>query len=377
MPGHRVAQHSLHAKEARNYARACKALSEESAEAFFCQCRWGSATEQACPQCGVFRKHYRRQKRRRWRCAECAHEFSATSGTVFHGHKLSYREILEMVLVFESGAKGRSFLEISRLIGCTPKTAQANFGKIREVLVNQMDLSQLQGIIHMDGVYLGGKPRKANRRRPMPKDAIKVRYGRKPPANPHAPWVSAGMTRRNWQKRANKRVVISLCEAGELGTGSRRVMAFVCPAEDDATVMALAKRFIGDGSVVMSDESPAYTRLSTSHERYTVRHSREYATHEGVNNNMAETWNSRIRRYEYGVGHGFRPKYVQDYVCEFVWRENMRCKSQKDRIHGLLTRLMRSPPSAWWRGYWQGRHRSGEIGMNYFLDRLARDQATS
>lgn len=373
-----MAQHSLHAKESRNYVRTCKALSEEGAEALCAELRWGSATEQACPRCGVFRKHYRRQARRRWRCTECSHEFSVTSGTAFHGRKLSYRQILEMLLIFESGAKGRSLLDVSRLVGCTPKTAQVNFGKIREMLVQQMDLSPLQGTIHMDAVYLGGKPRKTNhRKRRLPPDALKVRFGRKPPDNPNEPWVSAGMTRKNWEKRLNKRAAISLCEAGDPGTGSHRTVAFVCAAEDDASVMTLATHLIGNGSIVMTDECAAYTRMSSLHEHYTVRHSREWVTYEGVNNNMSETWNSRVRRYEYGVGHGFRPKYVQDYVCEFSWRESMRRHGQKERTHDLLTRLLRSPPSAWWRGYWQGRHRSGEIGLSYFLDRLAKCQGAS
>ncbi|WP_425507357.1 transposase [Stenotrophomonas acidaminiphila] len=253
--------------------------------------------------------------------------------------------------------------------------AQANFGKIREILIKEMDLSPLRGTIHMDAVYLGGKPRKANhRKRKLPPDALKVRFGRKPPDNPNAPWVSAGMTRRNWEKRLNKRAVISLCEAGDPGGGSRRTIAFVCAAEDDASVMALATHLIGSGSIVMTDECAAYSRMSSLHEHYTVRHSREWVTHEGVNNNMSETWNSRVRRYEYGVGHGFRPKYIQDYVCEFSWRESTRRHSQQERIHDLLNRLLSSPPSAWWRGYWQGRHRSGEIGLSYFLDRLTKYQ---
>lgn len=101
----------------------------------------------------------------------------------------------------------------------------------------------------------------------------------------------------------------------------------------------------------------------------TVQHSKEYSTSEGVNNNMAETWNSRMRRNEYGVSHGFRPKYLQDFACEFVWRENLRRASQKERMHHLIQGMMRASRSVWWTGYWQGRHRKGELGLDYFIGR--------
>lgn len=364
-----MAQHQLHSTASRNYVRECRNLTEDQAEALFSLLRWGSETKQACPACGVFRRHHRRKARRRWRCADCTHEFSVTSGTAFHASKLSYRQILDMLLNFEASAKGKSLLEASRATGCTPKTVQANFGKIREMLANGMDLTPLSGIIHMDGIYLCGKPRRPNRRSKMPKDALKVRYGKKAPSDPTKPWISAGTTHRNWLKRANKRVVISLCQAGEIGQGSKRVMAFVCPYEDDASVMAMATRFVGRNSIVMTDESPAYNRMSTIAEHHAVQHSKEYSTSEGVNNNMAETWNSRMRRNEYGVSHGFRPKYLQDFACEFVWRENFRRTSQKERMHHLIRGMMQSSRSVWWTGYWQGQHRKSELGLDYFVGR--------
>ncbi|MEB1997577.1 transposase, partial [Xanthomonas campestris pv. campestris] len=203
----------------------------------------------------------------------------------------------------------------------------------------------------------------------FPKDALKVRYGKKPPNDPSKPWVSAGMTRRNWRKRMDKRVVISICQTGDKGAGSERVMAFVCRAENEANVIALAQRFIQRGSLVMSDESPAYNRLGSWFEHYSVQHSHEYSTDEGVNNNAAESWNSRIRRHEYGVSHGFRPKYIQDYACEMVWRENFRRACQISRVHALLKSMVQSPRSTWWRGYFQGNHRETELDIDYFLGR--------
>jgi transposase-like protein len=371
-----MAQHFLHAKEARDFARKINNLTEDEAEQWLAIARWGSFDRQGCPDCGTFRKHYRRRKRRRWRCAECSHEFSVTSGSPLHSRKLSFLDIIRLFHSFESGAKGRSLLEASRCVGCTPKTAQAFFGKTREWMVNAMDLSPLGGIVHMDGGYFGGKPRKSNHRTKMPKDALKVRFGKKAPTNPSKPWIDAGMTYRNWCKRSQKRVVISLCESAGHGLGIGRAMAFVCASETESEVRRLIKPFIKPEAIVMTDESNAYSTLSAHVDHYVVSHAHEYSTSEGVSDNMCETLFSRFRRSEYGVLHGFRPKYLQDYASEFVWRENHRRHGQTGRFQILLAGLLTSPLSNWWRGYWQGRYRRRELGLDYFLDKLTLAQST-
>jgi len=233
-------------------------MSDADVERLFARMRWGSETEQCCPNCGVMQAHYRREKRKQWRCAKCGCDFSVTSKTPFHKHKLPLREILEIIMHFESGAKGRSLLEVSRLVGCWPKTVQGIFGKLREALVKTMDLTPLQGTVHMDGAYFCGKPRKPNRRMKMPKDALKVRFGKKAPTHPDKPWIDAGMTKKNWEKRRNKRVVISLCESGNIKEGARRVIALVCRAENENHVTRIARKFIKPRAIIMTDECSAY-----------------------------------------------------------------------------------------------------------------------
>jgi len=368
-----MTQHYLHAKGSRNFARKINRITDDQAEQWLAMARWGSADQQGCPACGLFRKHYRRVRRRRWRCAdaECAHEFSVTSGTSLHGTKLVLRDIIWLFSAFENGAKGKALLEATRRVGCTPKTAQVFFGKIREWMINTMDLRPLRGVVHIDGGYFGGKPRKPNRRVKMPKDALKVRFGKKAPTDSRKPWIEAGMTYRNWCKRAHKRVVISLCESAGSGLGSRRAMAFVCAAENETEVRRLVEQFVMPDAIVMTDENGAYSKLSAYiREHYAVSHAYEYSSAEGVSDNMCETFFSRFRRSEYGVLHGFRPKYLQDYACEFVWRQNHRRLGQEDRFRRLLDGSMTATKSTWWRGYWQGNHRVGELNLDYFLEKI-------
>ena len=369
-----MAQHFLHSKESRNFAKALNRVSEDESESYLALCRWGPGNKQVCPGCGVLRKHYRRKKRRRWRCAEiaCRHEFSVTSGTPFHGHKLTFKEILLLIFAFTTNANGASLLQVSRRLGLTPKSVQANFGKIREVLIHSLDLTPMTGTVHVDGGHFCGKPRKPNRKIPVPKDAIAKRYGKKKPANTTKPWIEMGMTRPNYLRLAQKRVVIVFTEAGKLGEGSRRSIPIVCRRECDEHVFPLMKAFVRQDAIVMTDESGAYngfTALGIEHHQ--VKHSEMFSTSEGVNDNMCETFFSRMRRAEYGTYHGYRPKYLQDYAIEHSWRDDNRRVAQEELVRKLTGQMFGSGKSTWWRGYWQGNHRQGELTAEWFLAKAA------
>lgn len=285
-------------------------------------------------------------------------------------HKLSFQQIVFVAFTFHNCVKGAALMFLSRQMGLTPKTCQAFAGKIREFLVDSMDLTPLSGLVHMDGAYFCGKPREPRRKIKMPADAIAKRFGKKKVENASRPWVEMGMTKNNWLKLANKRVVISVCSSAGKGLGSNRVMAFVCRTENSADVERISRAFIARGTMVMTDESNAYSALNARFELYQVKHAYEKSTNEGVNNNMSEAFNSRPRRAEYGVYHGYRVKYLQDYMCESAWRESRRTQTQEEQVMELLRGLLQSGPSRWWRGYWQGNHRTHELGLDYFLSKV-------
>jgi rubredoxin len=66
-------------------------LSNDEAFELFREVRWGAGDEVACPTCGVIGKHYFQRTRKQWRCKDCGHTFSVTSGTIFAFHKLPLR----------------------------------------------------------------------------------------------------------------------------------------------------------------------------------------------------------------------------------------------------------------------------------------------
>ena len=140
------------------------AMSDDDAFALFRHVRWGDGEEVVCPHCGMAHRHYFRPARKIWRCAGCQDDFSVTSGTIFAFHKLPLRLYLAAVILFTNAVKGISALQVGRDLGVSHKTAYVLLHKIRESLLVGREESALQGEIHVDGAYVGGKVRPENKK---------------------------------------------------------------------------------------------------------------------------------------------------------------------------------------------------------------------
>ncbi len=126
-------------------------MTDQQALETFASLRWGGLDEQACPQCGVCRKHAFISTRNQWACKNCGHRFSVTSGTVFANHKLRLQTLLGAIALFVHSAKGMSALQLSRSLDVQYKTAYVLFHKLRETLWQTQDETPLQGEVEIDG----------------------------------------------------------------------------------------------------------------------------------------------------------------------------------------------------------------------------------
>lgn len=351
-------------------------MTDEQVHDLFVQLRWNSATHQACPRCGAWDQHYKRPVRKQWRCKGCGRDFSITSCTIFASHKKPLRTLLLAAFYFVTGTKGIAGLGLSRLADYSTKGAHALLGKMRETLFRTQDQTPLTGIVEIDGGYFGGKPRDPNHRGRRNDAVIAARVsGRR---NGQHPWHASGMTKQNWAKRRNKRVVMVLRQRGLPRQGAVRTITAVACSENDADVRKLVARYVAPDAVIMTDENSAYSPLSATHEHYAVAHKREYVSADGVHENQAEAYFSRLRRWEYGVGHGVHRIYLADYAAEMAWREDFRRRSIRYQVEHLLAQALGLGVSRWWCGYYQGKRRGTEIlmnkGVNYVSSRLAKDQ---
>ncbi|NQD37788.1 IS1595 family transposase [Permianibacter sp. IMCC34836] len=381
-----MAQHYLLSAKARDFSlRDIDKMSEDDAWWRFVESRWGGRDQQGCPGCGVFDRHYAIRTRKQWRCKHCTRTFSVTSGTVFADRKLSFKDILRADFLFAASAKGISHVALATQMGVAYKTAMVLAHKLREALYHSRDTSPLSGEIHIDGGHFGGKPRRprVRNRKPSTEELQAHIMGRRRKgknAQPDLPEMSmeserhpkngqhrkrVGLSKLNQRKKENRRIVFVLREIHpEPGHGAQRTRVSVGLSENEKNAMALAQRYIAPGSTVHSDENPAYFRFDGLYTHRTVEHSKEYATEDGIHQNQAESYFSRLRRYEYGVGHQIRKRYLALYANEMAWREDYRRHSVGVRFNKLLQQTLQVGYSKWWRGYWQGYKLPEELLMD-------------
>lgn len=327
-------------------------MTETRAHALFAHCRWGSATEQVCPECGAVASHYWIKSRKQWRCREvaCGRMFSVTSGTVFADHKLPLRTILHGVLLFVANVKGISALAMSRYLGVAYATAFVLVHKIRESVTQEQEKRnedhQLGGLVHVDGAHVSGRVRKPR----VKKKASKTQARDRIPADANA-------------FHPNRRIVMVLREVSKTpGLGATRTVVQVVRAENSPTARALAKKYISKNATVMTDEHPAYGDYMARFTHLTVNHSVEFSTDDGVNNNHAESFFSRMRRMVIGQTHRVTPKYMFEYMSEIAWREDNRRVQPNAMARDILKATSRvTPEVSSWKGYWQGKRRQDEV----------------
>ena len=189
----------------------------------------------------------------------------------------------------------------------------------------------------------------------------------KPSVDPETGEIHGPPKPPKWDKKAkqpaDRRLLLVIrqrSQAKKKGAVATRIG--IALSESAATVVAMAKKFASAESSVMSDEDPAYysfSKLFTQHQ--TINHSKGYSDGKGVSNNLAESFNWRMRRSAEGIYLSPSNKYLADYAAENAWREDTRKLSTLDRLRQLLRTAMGVGLSQWWRGYVQGQHREHEM----------------
>lgn len=333
-----MSQHFLLSAKARTLSvRRVFEMNDEQAFKVFQKVRWGDGKEVACPQCDVIHANYFIATRRQWRCKDCSHTFSVTSGTIFAFHKLPLKLYLAAIAIFTNAVKGISALQLGRDLDVQYKTAFVLAHKIRESLMEQRDLSQLSGEIHMDGAYVNGHIRPKNKKG----DRIDRRLAE--------------------NQRPDKRCVFVMrqkCE--EIAAGAIKTLTFVIKSENQADVNNLTNTFVKKGSIICADESNAYDVLHAKFDTRRVNHSIEYRSPAGITNNLAESYFSRFRRMQYGQTHKFGNLYLANYANEAAYREDTRRQDNGGIFDDICKKCMKTLTSFDWCGYWQGNKRQAE-----------------
>lgn len=258
--------------------------------------------------------------RRLFKCQKCLKQFSVTSGTMFHGRKLSFKKIMAAVLMFANGAFGKSALQLRRDLRCNFKTAFVLEHKLRESMTSYTTSRLLDGEIEMDSTSIGGSVRKANNA---------VDRKRQP--------------RRHMDKVTN---LSALRERGPHG----RVVPFLGNESELARVI---NKLVEPTASFVVDEHKAWNSLFAQFPVRQIKHVERYSDLKGVSTNLIESHWSRFKNMYRGTHRHMSAQHAHAYNGECAWREEHRRQSNGEQFVLLTAGALHHPPSPIWRGYFQ------------------------
>ena len=128
--------------------------------------RWGEKPE--CPYCGWIGVSRNRDASRgpgtaeRWKCQQCKRSFSVTVGTIFHNSHVHLQRWFLLISLMLNAKKGLSAMQAARDLEMRRPTVWSMMHRVRQALKDDGRL--LAGIVEMDEAYVGGKPRRSNRK---------------------------------------------------------------------------------------------------------------------------------------------------------------------------------------------------------------------
>ncbi len=304
---------------------------ESEAYLFMEQLRWGDTP--FCPHCGSTAVNYIRplngvsrktrtgaaSQRRVWKCQACPgrKQFSALTGTIFHGSKVSVRKWLFVFFEVCSSKNGVAAREIERKYDLTAKTAWFMLHRIREAMKRDPLVGMLSGTIVADETFVGGKPKNRHRSR-REQDNVIV---------PAQPGIDVGNI------KTDKTAVFSLVDKA---TGE--VRSRVVPDVSGASLRkAMAEQVDFARSHLETDGWKAYKGIGTefaSHQA--VDHTAGEYVRGTVSTNMAEGYFSQLKRSIDGTHHHVSVEHLPRYLAEFDYRFTTRKLSDTTRMRALM-----------------------------------------
>lgn len=342
-----MAQHFLLSPNSRGLSiTEISSYSDDEIFLYLKEMRWGNRDnlcDVECPRCHQRHFAYFIQSRKQWQCKHCSHRFSLLSNTIFHGAKLSLRQILLAVYHFSLESKGLSAIKLSHLLDVQYKTAWILLHKFREGLSHHKDLSKLKGVVHIDGTYLNFYVKQKNNK------AERVDRRLKENRNP------------------KRRCLLAFCQKSERYGGAERCIMALVPQENKANILPLVETLIEPKTEIYTDKSRAYLCLKKDYNLKQVNHSEQYCTKNGVNNNLAESLFSRLTRSLLGVYHKLDNHYIMLYANEICWREENRRLDVKQKSLYLLHYCLNTPLLADYKKYPAHRKTNAFFGLKSLI----------
>ena len=268
--------------------------------AYLEKCRWPGGF--VCPACGSYEGWRLETKRWTWECRGCHRQTSVTAGTVMHGSHVPLRTWFLAAHLMATHSNGMSALQLQAKLDLgSYKTAWLLLHKLRRAMVVP-GRSMLSGDVEVD------------------ETTIPFRTLDDPPA---------GGQGRSHEGKIAVIGAVELLEDNKPG----RIRLEVIPDYKGPTLKGFVERNVERGSHIWTDALASYSGMRGY--QHTPRTIKKMAAH------VLMPWIHRVfsnlKRWGLGVFHGFRVKYLNAYLNEFVFRWNRRnhYKEAFDRLVGI------------------------------------------
>ena len=248
-----------------------------------------------CPHCGsidVVRKTEDGVGRvGRYHCHDCGASFKVTCGTVFHGTKIPLQKWFMAIALIMNAKKSLSSYQLARDLDLKQKAAWYLMTRIRAEMAKKGGVL-LQGIIEADETYIGGKPRKANKK----EDRENAKRGR----------------------GTEKDAIIGAVQRGG------KVVAQLAPNLTGRTILNFIKSFVNiKDSELITDEYRAYELVGKEMKHTIINHQEQFVDGDTHTNTIEGFW-SLLKRAWYGSHHHYSTAYTPLYVAEGCYKYNYR-----------------------------------------------------
>lgn len=263
-------------------------------------------------------------KRGLYQCTVCRFQASVTSGTIFHGTKISLRKWFWIIFMMAQDKGGTSSSRLAVQLGMYQKTVWHILQKVRHAMGRRDSNITLAGLIELDEAIIGPQARKTGRlKKTKEGGSASYKQGKR----------SLGSRPGRRGKVKTQTPVLVLVESGKHFAGN-----VVLRVVDQKTTYETIEETVNEHV----DEGDHYFKTDGSQSNYVIRYMGHHLhakvcsgpdslKHLPVLNQTV----GLFKRFLLGTYHGVSSRYLSRYSQEFAFRFNRR-KNESSLFESLL-----------------------------------------